>query len=107
MPFLILFIAEANMYTILIGGLCAFVVESADDTKGARTLNFDYPAVAIGAVVRDQCRASLVLADGKSTPFLLIQGALHSFRVEKINETSAIIWIDDGQSFAIPRTNVF
>jgi hypothetical protein len=95
------------MFTTLIGGLCAFVVETGNDTKELRTPNIDYPAVAIGIVVRDQCRVSLVLGDGNSTPFLMIRGELHAFRVEKIGPTSASLRVDDNQSFAVPRTNSF
>jgi hypothetical protein len=94
------------MFTTLIGGLCAFVLETSNDTKRA-SQSMDYPAVAIGIVIGDQCGVSLVLAGGKSTPFLLIRGQLHAFRVEKIGETSAILWVDDNRSFAISRTNVF
>jgi hypothetical protein len=95
------------MFTTLIGGLCAFVLETSNDTKEVRGPDIDYPAVAIGIVVRDQCRVSLVVGDGKSTPFLLIRGQRHAFRVAKIDEISAILWIDDDQSFAVARANVF
>jgi hypothetical protein len=83
------------MFTTLIGGLCAFVLETGNDTKEVRGPNIDYPAVAIGIVVHDQCRVSLVLADGKSTPFLFIKGQSHAFRVAKINETSGLhpVWM--------------
>jgi hypothetical protein len=94
------------MFTTLIGGLCAFVIETSNDTKRASP-DLDYPAVAIGIVIRDQCAVSLVLGGGKSTPFVSLKGQLHAFRTEKIGETSAILWVDDNQSFAIPRTNVF
>jgi hypothetical protein len=95
------------MFTTLIGGLCAFVLETSNDAREVRGPDVDYPAVAIGIVVRDQCRISLVVGDGKSTPFLLIKGQRHAFKVAKIDQTSAILWIDENQSFAVPRANVF
>jgi hypothetical protein len=101
------FIAEATMFTTLIAGLCAFVLENTNDPIEVRVPAARYPAVAIGFIGRDTCRIGLVLAEGQSTPLIPIRGHLHSFRVEKITEGAAILQIDDRQSFAIHRTNAF
>jgi hypothetical protein len=77
------------MFTMLIGGLCAFVLESTNDPIEVRVPAARYPAVAIGFVGRDTCRVGLVLAEGQSTPLIPIAGHLYSFRVEKIAETEA------------------
>jgi hypothetical protein len=93
------------MFTTLAFGLCAFIVEAADQ------INFpevpSYPAVAIGIINRDRCRISLVLPEGQSTPLLAINGLLHSFRVERISQTSAVLWIDNNRSFKLDRINAF
>jgi hypothetical protein len=101
------FIAEATMFTTLIAGLCAFVLENTNDPIEVRVPAARYPAVAIGFIGRDTCRIGLVLAEGQSTPFIPINGHLHSFRVEKITEAAAILRIDDRQSFDVRRTNAF
>jgi hypothetical protein len=99
-------IAEAAMFTMLIGGLCAFVLENSNDPIEVRVPAARFPAVAIGFVGRDTCRVGLVLAEGQSTPLIPIAGHLYSFRVEKIEETGAILVIDNRQSFPIPRAHV-
>jgi hypothetical protein len=93
------------MFTILTFGLCALVVENPGDA-GAPTVT-DYPAVAIGIVNRGQCKVSLVLADGKQTLGIPINGQFHRFKVQKIDQASAVLWIDDQQSFTIAREDAF
>jgi hypothetical protein len=100
-------IAEVAMFTLLIGGLCAFVLENANDPIEVRVPAARYPAVAIGFTGRDTCRVGLVLAEGQSTPLIPINGHLYRFRVEKIGEASAVLTVDDKQSFPIPRAHVF
>jgi hypothetical protein len=95
------------MFTMLIGGLCAFVLENPNDPIEVRVPAARFPAVAIGFVGRDTCRVGLVLAEGQLTPMIPIAGHLYSFRVEKIAETSAIVIVDGRQSFSIPRLNAF
>jgi hypothetical protein len=58
------FIAEVAMFTMLIGGLCAFVLENANDPIKVRVAAARYPAVAIGFTGRDTCRVGLVLPKG-------------------------------------------
>jgi hypothetical protein len=105
--FVFIFIAEPTMFTTLVAGLCAFVLENAHDPIEVRVPAARYPAVAIGFVGRDTCRVGLVLADGQSTPLILIYGLLHRFRVGTIAEACAILTFDDEHSFAIQRANVF
>jgi hypothetical protein len=95
------------MFTILGFGLCAFVIETPQDRVGNRFLMDEYPAVGIGIVYRSQCRLTLVIAAGKQTPGIPINGQIHRFRVEKIDQASAVIWIDDGQSFVVPRQDTY
>ena len=95
------------MFTMLIGGLCAFVLENPNDPIEVRVPATRYPAVAIGFVGRDTCRVGLVLAEGQSTPLIPIAGHLYSFRVEKIAETEAVLVVDNRQSFPISREHAF
>ena len=95
------------MFTTLIAGMCAFVAETGNDLNGVRTPDVEYPAVAIGTLVRDRCSINMVLASGKSTPYLPNIGMFHSFRVEEIGPASAILRIDEKLMFTIPRTNGF
>jgi hypothetical protein len=81
-------------------------VENSNDPIEVRVPAARFPAVAIGFVGRDTCRVGLVLAEGQSTPLIPIAGHLYSFRVEKIEETGAILVIDSRQSFPIPRAHV-
>jgi hypothetical protein len=96
-------------FTILIGGLCAFVLESNEHakeinaTRGAIAAVVNYPAIAVGLVARDDCRVNLTLVDGITTPRLVLGKQAYSFRVQ-IGETSAALWLDD-QRFTIPRAN--
>jgi hypothetical protein len=99
-------IAEAIMFTMLIGGLCAFVLENNNDPVEVRVFAARYPAVAIGVIGRDTCRVGLVLAEGQSTPLIPINGHLYRFRVEKIGVSSAALIVDDSHTFPIPRANV-
>jgi hypothetical protein len=97
---------ENDMFTVLSFGLCALVIESPQDRIAARFLAEEYPAVGIGIVYRDQCRLTLVVAAGKQTLGLPINGQLHRFKVEKIDQASAVIF-DNDQSFVVPRQNSF
>jgi hypothetical protein len=90
------------MFTALRFGLCAFVIEAADQGRLAISA---YPAVGIGIIDRNECRVSLVLSEGTPTPGMAINRSFHSFRVEKISETAAVLWIDNTQTFSIPRGN--
>jgi hypothetical protein len=92
------------MFTVLGFGLCALVIETADQAKLAIST---YPAVGVGIIDRNNCRVSLVLSGGSPTPFLKINRSYHSFRVEKITETAAVLWIDDARAFNVPRGNAF
>jgi hypothetical protein len=95
------------MFTLLSFGLCALVIETPQDRVGARFVTEEYPAVGIGIVYRDQCRLTLVVAAGKQTLGLPINGQIHRFKVEKIDQASAVIWIDGEQSFVVPRQDAF
>src|SRR5262249_15863973 len=95
------------MFTILTFGLCALVIETPQDRAGARLLSEEYPAVGIGIVDRRECRLTLVVATGKQTLGLPINGHVHRFKVEKIDQASEVIWIDNEQSFVVPRQNAF
>jgi hypothetical protein len=95
------------MFTMLIGGLCAFVLENPNDPIEVRVPAAGFPAVAIGFVGRDTCRVGLVLAEGQSTPLIPIAGHLYTFRVAKIAETEAVLVVDNRQSFPIPRAHAF
>jgi hypothetical protein len=95
------------MFTILSFGLCALVIETAQDRVGARLVAEEYPAVGIGIVHRDQCRLTLVVAEGRQTLGLPINGQVHRFKVEKIGQASAVVWVDGEQSFVVPRQNAF
>jgi hypothetical protein len=95
------------MFTILSFGLCALVIEAAQDRVGARFAAEEYPAVGIGIVYRDQCRLALVVAAGRQTLGLPINGQIHRFKVEKIDQASALVWVDNEQSFLVPRQNAF
>jgi hypothetical protein len=92
------------MFTALGLGLCAFVIEAADHGRLAISA---YPAVGIGIVDRNECRVSLVLSEGPPTPGMAINRSYHSFRVEKITETAALLWIDNTRAVSIPRANAF
>jgi hypothetical protein len=94
------------MFTILIGGLCAFVLENTNNSVEARVFAARYPAVAIGFIGGDTCRVGLALADGQSTPLIPMNGHLHRFRVENIGESSAVLNVDGNHSFPIPRSHV-
>jgi hypothetical protein len=99
------------MFTTLVGGLCAFVIESNEHTKEANTTRStitavaSYPAVAIGVVAPEGCRVNLTLITEVKTPGLIVGKQAHSFHV-KIGETSATLWIDD-QPFTIPRAHAY
>ena len=95
------------MFTALSFGLCALVIETPHDRVAVRFVADDYPAVGIGIVYRDQCRLTTVVAAGKQTLGLPINGQIHRFKVEKIDQASAVIWIDNEQSFAVPRQDAF
>jgi hypothetical protein len=97
-------------FTTVMSGLCAFVVENYDHAKlvnansgGPILAVASYPAIAIGVIVRDNCRVNLTLVEGIKTPRLIVGRQAYSFQV-KIDETAATLWLDD-LSFAIPRTN--
>jgi hypothetical protein len=96
-------------FTILIGGLCAFVIESnehakeANATRGTITAVASYPAVAVGMIAPEGCRVNLTLMTEVKTPRLIVGRAAYSFHV-KIGETTATLWVDD-QPFTIPRAN--
>jgi hypothetical protein len=94
------------MFTILAFGLCALVIETPQDRLGARFVADEYPAVGVGVVYRNQCRLALVIAAGRQTLGLPINGQIHRFRVEKIDQASAVIWVDD-ESFAVARQDAF
>jgi hypothetical protein len=93
------------MFTALVFGLCAFVVESDGMIKNMEVAR--YPAVAIGVVAKARCRVNMVLAEGFSTPLLPMNGIPHSFRVEKITQSTAVISMDEIRSFSIPRPHSF
>ena len=95
------------MFTILAFGLCAFVIETPQDRVDARFIADEYPTVGIGIIYRDRCRVTLVVAAGKKTLGIPINGHIHRFRVEKIDQASAVVWIDDEQSFVVPRQDAF
>jgi hypothetical protein len=95
------------MFTALSFGLCALVIEAQPDRAGARFAAEEYPAVGIGIVYRDQCRLTLFIAEGKQTLGIPINGQVHRFKVEKIDQASAVIWVDNEQSFVVPRQNAF
>jgi hypothetical protein len=63
----------------------------------------DYPAVGIGIVGRGECRLTTVIAAGNQTPGIPINGQFHRFKVEKIDQTMAVVWIDNEHSFTVPR----
>jgi hypothetical protein len=89
------------MFTALAFGLCALVIEGPEDHP-LRLLDLEYPVVGIGVLYRDQCRATLFLAANNHGQAIPIRGQLHQFRVEKINESSVVLWIDE-KSFLVPR----
>jgi hypothetical protein len=97
---------ESFMFTILAFGLCAFVIETPD-RAGSRFLSEEYPAVGFGIVNRSECRLTFVVAAGKQTLSLPINGQVRRFKVEKIDQASAVVWIDNEQSFVVPRQNSF
>jgi hypothetical protein len=101
-----LIIEEKIMFTTLALGLCALVLENSNHPIQVNTAVSDYPAVGIGIIDNDKCRVSLVLVSGLPTPWLMMNRRPHTFRVETINETSAVLWIDNDRSYIIPRTNV-
>jgi hypothetical protein len=101
------FLSENIMFTILAFGLCAFVIETPQDRVGARLVAEEYPVVGIGIVYRERCRLTLVIAAGKQTLGIPINGHIRRFRVEKIDQASAVVWIDDEQSFVVPRQDAF
>jgi hypothetical protein len=81
------------------------VIEAPQDRVGTGFAAPEYPAVGIGIVYRDQCRLTTVVAAGRQTLGLPINRQTHRFRIEKIDQASAVIWIDDDQSFIVPRRN--
>jgi hypothetical protein len=91
------------MFTTLAFGLCALVIESAGQISNGA---FEYPAVGVGTIDGDKCRVTLFLAVDRPTPSLLMNGSYHSFRVEKISEKAAILWIDGANGFVVARANV-
>jgi hypothetical protein len=95
------------MFAILAFGLCALVIETPQDRVGTRFVTEEYPAVGVGVVYRNECRVRLVIASGKETLGIPINGQIHRFRVGKIDQASAVIWIDDEQSFVVPRQDAF
>jgi hypothetical protein len=95
------------MFTFLAFGLCAFVIETPEDRVGARFVADEYPAVGIGIVERGLCQLSIVLTVGKQTLGLPINRQIHRFKVEKIDQASAVVWIDNEQSFVVPRQDAF
>jgi hypothetical protein len=95
------------MFTILAFGLCALVIETPRDRVDARFVADEYPVVGIGTAHRDQCRLTLVVAAGRQTLGIPINGQIHRFRVETIDQASAVIWIDDEHSFVVPRRDAF
>jgi hypothetical protein len=106
-----LFIAEVTMlaFVTLLGGICALVLESNEHakevnaTRGPILAVEGYPAIAVGGIVRGECKVSLVLADGTRTPPLVIARQAHAFGAQ-IGETMATLWIDD-MTFTVPRAN--
>jgi hypothetical protein len=97
-------------FTTLLGGICAFVIDSDEHakevnaSKGPIPAVSHYPAVTVGAVVRGECKVQLVLDDGLETPRLPIAFQAHAFRVE-VRGTTVTLWIDNDMSFTFPRTN--
>jgi hypothetical protein len=84
----------------------ALVIETPQGRAGSRFLSEEYPAVGIGIVNHKECRLTFVVAAGKQTLGLPINGQVRRFKVEKIDQASAIVWIDDNQSFfVVPRQN--
>jgi hypothetical protein len=88
-------------------GLCALVIETPQDRASSGFLSEEYPAVGIGIVNRRECRLTFVVAAGKQTLSLPINGQVHRFKVEKIDQASAVVWIDNENSFVVPRQNAF
>jgi hypothetical protein len=86
------------MFTILAFGLCGMILE--------KDAGIHSQAVGIGVADNGKCQVRLVLPEGPTTPLLMVNGFPHTFRVEKIGDTSAVVWIDNSRSFFIPRTNV-
>jgi hypothetical protein len=87
------------MFTILAFGLCGIILE-----KDAAIYS---QAVGIEVGDNGKCQVSLVLPEGPTTPLPMVNGFPHTFRVEKITDMSATVWIDNSRSFVIPRTNAF
>ena len=96
-------------FATLLGGICAFVLESNEHAKEVNATSGPipavegYPAIAVGGVVRGECKISLVLTDGTTTPRLVIARQAHAFRAQ-VGATTATLWIDD-MTFAVPRAN--
>jgi hypothetical protein len=96
-------------FVILLGAICAFVLESNEHAKEVNATSGPipavegYPAIAVGGVVQGECKINLVLADGTKTPRLVIARQAHTFRVQ-VGETTATLWIDD-MAFAVPRAD--
>ena len=89
------------MFTALIFGLCALVLEGLPDDP-IRGPAIQYPAVGIGVVAGNRCRVELVLAADTITPGIPINGKAHRFKVGPVDHSSAVIWVDE-QPFNIPR----
>jgi hypothetical protein len=95
------------MFTVLAFGLCAFVIETPPDHTSFKFSAVEYPAIGIGIVGRGECRLTTVIAAGNQTPGLPINGQIHRFKVEKIDQTMVVVWIDNKQSFNVPREKAF
>jgi hypothetical protein len=89
------------MFTALIFGLCAMVLEGLG-TDPLRGPAIGYPAVGIGVVAGNRCRVEFVLAAETITPRIPINGRAHRFKVGPVDSSSAVIWVDE-QPFNIPR----
>lgn len=85
------------MYTTLIAGLCAYVVEHPPTT------HFDEPLVVVGLIKsKDECDPVLFMFDDSTTPAHL-GSPLGKHRFEAhISRTSAALKVD-GRTFIIPR----
>jgi hypothetical protein len=88
------------MFTALIFGLCALVIEGRPGDQIGPAIQ--YPAIGIGVASGNRCRVELVLAANTVTPGIPINGGFHRFKVGEVDASSAVLWIDE-QSFTIPR----
>jgi hypothetical protein len=90
------------MFTALTFGLCALMIEGLPGDPITR-VDIKYPAVGIGIVAKNQCRVELFLIADTTTPGISISGGKpHRFKVEKVDHSTAVIWVD-AQSFTVPR----